>query len=140
MEEAVLADVDERRQLAATPEAVWRALTTADGLRGWFWPPGLETAVETGACEGGRYRIASEVAGMAVSGRYTTVQSPELLGFTWQWDGEDRESAVRIELVKSETGTELTLTHTELEDDQVGLHARGWSDCLDRLPEWLAAS
>jgi uncharacterized protein YndB with AHSA1/START domain len=135
-----MTDVIERRELTATTEQVWQALTTAQAVRGWFWPSRLDTAVEADAREGGRYRIASEVADMAVSGRYTTVQSPERLDFTWQWDGEDRESTVRVELAKTQSGTELTLTHTGLADDQLGLHVQGWSDCLDRLPEWLAAS
>lgn len=135
-----MTDVIERRELAATPDQVWLALTTADGLRGWFWPERFQKVVEADARDGGRYRIASPVAGIAVSGQYSAVQSPTSLGFSWQWDGEDRESTVRIELAKSEAGTELTLTHTGLDDDQLGQHAQGWSDCLDRLPEWLAAN
>jgi uncharacterized protein YndB with AHSA1/START domain len=135
-----MTEVLEHRELTAAPDQVWWALTTTEGLRGWFWPPRLAAVVEADAREGGRYRIASEVADMAVSGQYTAVQSPELLSFTWQWDGEDRESTVRVELAKSEAGTELTLTHTGLVDDQLENHAQGWSDCLDRLPQWLAAN
>jgi uncharacterized protein YndB with AHSA1/START domain len=135
-----MTDVIERRELSAAPDQVWLALTTADGLRGWFWPARFQTAVEADAREGGRYRIASPVADIAVAGEYTAVEPPGSLGFTWRWDGEDRESTVRIELVKSEAGTELTLTHSGLDDDQVEQHAQGWSDCLDRLPEWLAAN
>jgi uncharacterized protein YndB with AHSA1/START domain len=135
-----MTDLIERRKFAAPPDQVWLALTTTEGLRGWYWPPRLEPAVEADAREGGRYRIASEVADMAVSGRYSQVRSPELLVFTWQWDGEDRESTVRVELAESEAGTELTLTHTGLVYDQLLSHAQGWSDCLDRLPEWLAAN
>ncbi len=134
-----MTDLTERRELAAAPEQVWLALTTADAVRGWFWPPRFHAVVEADAREGGQYRIASEVAGIAVGGKYTVLQSPGLLGFTWRWDGEDRESAVRVELAKSEAGTALTLAHSGLDDDQLGQHARGWSDCLDRLPDWLAA-
>jgi len=72
-----MADVVEHRDLAASSDEVWLALTTADGLRGWFWPARLQTAVEADAREGGR---------------------------------------------------------------QVGQHTRGWSDCFDRLVEWLAAN
>jgi uncharacterized protein YndB with AHSA1/START domain len=64
-----MTDVIERREFAATPEQVWRALTTTDGLRGWFWPPRLAAV-----------------------------------------------------------------------DDQLENHVQGWSDCLDRLPQWLAAN
>ncbi len=135
-----MTDVINHRGLTAAPEQVWLALATADGLRGWFWPPRLNPVVEADSRVGGRYRIASEVAQMAVSGRYTAVRPSEMLCFTWQWDGEDDQSDVRIELAKSETGTELTLTHSGLRDDQLDSHAQGWSDCLDRLPDWLAAN
>ena len=135
-----MTDVIEHRELTATADQVWLALTTTEGLRGWFWPERFQTAVEADARDGGRYRIASPVADIAVGGQYTAVQPPTSLSFSWQWDGEDRESAVRIELAKSEAGTELTLTHTGLDDDQLEQHARGWSDCLDRLPDWLAAN
>ena len=66
-----MTDVIEQRELAATPDQVWLALTTADGLRGWFWPQRFQTVVEADARDGGRYRIASPVAGIAVGGQYT---------------------------------------------------------------------
>ena len=135
-----MTEVTEQRELAAAPDQVWLALTTADAVRGWFWPQRFATVVQADAREGGQYRIASEVAGLAVGGTYTAVRPPDGLGFTWQWEGEDRQSTVHIELAKSQAGTALTLTHSGLDDDQVGVHARGWSDCLDRLPEWLAAN
>ncbi|HEV3170608.1 MAG TPA: hypothetical protein VGZ32_09720 [Actinocrinis sp.] len=34
----------------------------------------------------------------------------------------------------------LTLVHERFDDDPSrDEHAQGWSDCLDRLPAWLAA-
>src|SRR5262249_50191461 len=114
--------------------------TTADGLRGWYWPPRLAPVVEADSREGGWFRIASEVGGMAASGQYTVLRSPELVAFTWRWGGEGTESAVRVELTAKDAGTELVLTHTGLADSEAGSHTRGWSDCPDRLPDWLAAN
>jgi uncharacterized protein YndB with AHSA1/START domain len=54
-----------------------------------------------------------------------------------EWRG--RGDLVTIELVPDSDGTELTLVHERFTDDASrGGHAQGWSDCLDRLPGWLA--
>lgn len=133
-----MGEVRDERVLEAASEAVWEALSTADGLLGWFWPPRLEPQIEVDLRVGGRYRIASPVIGMAVSGQYTVVQPPSLLGFGWQWDGEEHESAVTVALTPAGRGTSLVVTHRELPDSETDNHAKGWSDCLDRLPDWLA--
>ena len=129
---------DERR-LEAPPELVWQGLTTADGLLGWFWPPRLDPRVEVDLRTGGRYRIASPVAGVAVSGEYTTVRAVDLLEFGWQWDGEDLVSSVKVTLTPDDDGTTLVIEHDGLADCEVENHVKGWFDCLDRLPDWLAA-
>jgi uncharacterized protein YndB with AHSA1/START domain len=131
--------VREERLVAAAPVEVWRAVTTAQALAGWFWPDRFATEARVDLRVGGQYRIASPVAGIAVSGRYTEVRGPGRLGFTWQWDGEDVESEVLVELARAETGTGLTLTHRGLAATEIANHAKGWSDCLDRLPGWLVA-
>jgi len=132
-------EVRDERLLDAAPETVWKALSTADGLLGWFWSPRLEPQIEVDLRVGGRYRIASSVIGRAVSGEYTVVQPPSLLGFGWQWNGEEHESAVTVALTRAGDGTSLVVTHRGLPDSEIDNHAKGWSDCLDRLPDWLAA-
>ncbi len=88
---------------------------------------------------GGRYRIDGPGAGMAVSGEYVSVEPPNRLAFTWRWDGETEETLVTLELVATGDGTRLALTHERFSDDaDRDNHAKGWSDCLDRLPGWLA--
>jgi uncharacterized protein YndB with AHSA1/START domain len=123
------------RSLQAPPAAVWQAFTSAAALEEWFWPQRFGTTAEIDLRVGGRFRIASPRAGIAVSGRYTAVQPPNHLSFTWQWDGETQESLVIVEL--GETG--LVLTHRGLDDAARESHVTGWSDCLDRLPAWLAS-
>jgi uncharacterized protein YndB with AHSA1/START domain len=132
-------ELTERRELPEPPEVVWRALTSADSLEQWFWPPSFATRAEADLRVDGGYRITSAVAEMAVSGRYAQVQEPADVSFSWQWDGEEAESAVTIRLAASGTGTELVLTHAGLADDQVANHVQGWIDCLDRLPAFLAS-
>jgi uncharacterized protein YndB with AHSA1/START domain len=133
-----MGDVTERRELPATTEQVWQALTRPRSLEQWFWPPHFATTAEIELSPGGRYRIASPVAGMAVSGQYVQVQSPDLISFSWQWDGEDTESVVTIGLSGTGASTELSLAHVGLAESEVANHVQGWTDCLDRLPAWLA--
>jgi uncharacterized protein YndB with AHSA1/START domain len=132
-------ELTERRVLPESPELVWQALTSANSLEQWFWPSTFATRAEADARLGGAYRIVSPVAEMAVSGRYTRVLAPETLSFSWQWDGEDTESAVAVTLAASDGGTELVVTHTGLAETEIANHVQGWSDCLDRLPAFLAS-
>jgi uncharacterized protein YndB with AHSA1/START domain len=129
------------RTLAAPPDPVWRALTDPAALAAWFWPERLAPTAEVDLAENGRYRIANPSAGMAVAGRYVEVAAPRRLVCTWSWDGEDAETLVTIELAPGEDGTRLDLVHEGFADDSArDEHVQGWSDCLDRLPGWLAAS
>jgi uncharacterized protein YndB with AHSA1/START domain len=125
------------RTLPAPPERVWAALTDAEQLRQWFWPSSFDTTVSADVRIGGRYRIASTTPEMAVGGEYLEVAAPERLVLSWQWDGEETSSTVRIDLLGDERGSGLVLTHEGLASDAVPEHQQGWSDCLDRLPGHL---
>jgi uncharacterized protein YndB with AHSA1/START domain len=128
------------RTLAAPPERVWRALTDPAALAAWFWPERLAPTAEVDLEERGRYRVASASAGMAVTGRYVEVTAPRRLVCTWSWDGGDTETLVAIDLAPAGDGTDLALVHEGFADDSARQdHVQGWSDCLDRLPGWLAA-
>ena len=129
-----------RRDLAAPPERVWRALTDPAALAGWFWPERLAPTAEVDLEEGGRFRVASPTAGMAVEGSYVEVEPPRRLVSTWSWDGEDAVTLVTIELAPAGGGTGLDLVHEGFADERArDDHVQGWTDCLDRLPGWLAA-
>jgi len=126
------------RVLPAPPDRVWRAFTDPVALATWFWPERFATTAETDVRVGGRYRIDGPGADMAVSGEYVAVEPPSRLVFTWRWDGEAEETLVTLVLTPAGTGTELAVTHERFGDDAGrDNHAKGWSDCLDRLPAWL---
>jgi uncharacterized protein YndB with AHSA1/START domain len=125
------------RTLPAPPERVWAALTEPEALQAWFWPSTYGTTVTADVRVGGRYRIAAAHPQLAVQGEYLEVVRPQRLVTTWQWDGEETSSVVRIELLGNERGSGLVLTHEGLPPDAVPSHEQGWSDCLDRLPEQL---
>jgi uncharacterized protein YndB with AHSA1/START domain len=126
------------RMLACQSDQAWRALTSPDALAAWFWPESFGTTADVDLRVGGHYRIASPAAGLAVTGRYVAIEPPCQLAFTWRWDGEADETLVTVRLTPDGAGTELVLTHERFADDtQRDDHAKGWSDCLDRLPGWL---
>jgi uncharacterized protein YndB with AHSA1/START domain len=131
-------DLTVRRTLPFPVESVWRALTDPGALAAWFWPAGFGVVAQTDPRPDGAYRIASPDKGMAVGGRYLSVEPGTRLTFTWQWDDEDLVTTVTITLAPD---TELTLTHEGFPDEaQRDNHVTGWSDCLDRLPAWLDAA
>lgn len=123
------------RTLSSPAERVWQAFTDPAALASWLWPERFATTAELDLRVGGRYRIEGPGAGMAVAGEYVAVEAPRRLVFTWRWDGEPDETLVTVELTPTGAGTELVLVHERFTDDaQRDEHAKGWSDCLDRLP------
>ena len=64
---------------------------------------------------------------------------PMALGLSWRWDGESEETAVRIELRPDGAGTLVHVEHAGFPSAAAAAdHTQGWSDCLDRLPGYLA--
>ncbi|HEY2552359.1 MAG TPA: SRPBCC domain-containing protein [Streptosporangiaceae bacterium] len=128
-----------QRTVPGSPDAVWQALTSPVALAEWFWPPRLRPAAEVDLRPGGRYRITGPGAGIAISGLYSAVDPPRLLAFSWQWDGEQEQTAVMMLLAMAAAGTDISVRHdgfgSETARDE---HIEGWSDCLGRLPGWLA--
>lgn len=57
------------------------------------------------------------------------------------WADEPTETLVTIELKEAAEGTALTLLHERFDTDESrDNHAQGWSDCFDRMPEWLKSN
>jgi uncharacterized protein YndB with AHSA1/START domain len=143
-EEVRMTAVELTRTFKAAPETVWRAFTDSVALAGWFWPARLSPRAETDVRVGGRYRIATAIARTAsssISGEYLEVQPPERLVFTWCWQGDDATSRVTVELADGDEGTEMSLRHDELVDEEDSeARDRGWRDSLDRLPDWLSTA
>jgi uncharacterized protein YndB with AHSA1/START domain len=124
------------RILPGPPPAVWRALTDPAALAAWFWPARLHPSVDTDVRVGGGYRLWAD--SMAVRGTYAAVDPPRRLVFTWQWEGDDEETLVSIELSACDGGTLLSLTHERFVDGtDRDNHGIGWTDCLDRLAPHL---
>jgi uncharacterized protein YndB with AHSA1/START domain len=128
------------RRIAARPSIVFDALTTPDGIAGWWGPDsGPVLLAEADVRVGGRFRVRFRTLdGLEHEswGEYLVVERPSKLAMSWQWrDGEDPgESHLEFVLRDLADGTELTLTHSRLLDESTRLsHEEGWSGALDKL-------
>lgn len=80
-----------------------------------------------------------------VSGHVTHVDPPTSIGFTWGWHDDDdvrgHESHVTIRLdTGPQGGTNLTLTHVDLTEEQATTHEEGWTHLMGRLEALLHAN
>ena len=75
-------------------------------------------------------------------GRYTEVDPPRRLAFTWLWD-DDRdqvEQLIEVDFAESDGETTVNFTHRDLWDDEALVdHEDGWNKLFDNLRDELAA-
>jgi uncharacterized protein YndB with AHSA1/START domain len=128
------------RRIAARPAIVFHALTTPEGIAAWWGPDaGPVLVAETDLRVGGRFRVRFRMLDGSEhesSGEYLEVVRPKRLAMTWRWaGGEDPgESLLEIDLRAIAEGTELTLTHSRLVDEETRRgHEEGWTGALDKL-------
>lgn len=127
------------QHVPATPDSVYAAWTSADGLARWWWPHIPDTTYEVDARAGGSYEIRSRAAGIGVRGEYLDLDEPRLIRMTWNWldDGVGEvEEQVRVAFVPKGNGTVVTLNHELSSQSGAGDDLRqGWHDVLARLAE-----
>jgi uncharacterized protein YndB with AHSA1/START domain len=129
------------RRIKARPSIVFDALTTPEGTALWWGPddgPVLEA--ETDPRVGGRFRVRFRTLDGTEhesSGEYLEVAEPERLSMSCRWRGgaeDPGESRVEITLRAIAEGTELTLTHSRLHDEETRRsHEQGWTGALAKL-------
>jgi len=135
------------RTYDAAAEAVFDAWTSETVLRRWFhvgedWET-TEAFVDLQV--GGAVRVVMfdphKEAYHGGGGRYTEVDRPRRLAFTWVWDGEDRETLIEIDFEPVEAGTEVRFTHSNLRDvESARSHEYGWNGCFGNLGRTLVRS
>ena len=127
------------RSIAADPERVWSAFTNADEYAAWIWPAEWNTECSIDLRVGGEFRVASELSGLSIVGRYVEIDPITRLVMNWAQTNRDEESLLTISIQPADGGTELVLTHENFPDDTSReTHEQGWTGCLDRLPGYLA--
>ena len=136
------------RRIRARPSIVFDALTTPEGIACWWGPDdGPVLLAETDLRVGGRYRVRFRMLDGSEhesSGEYLEVVKPERLSMSWRWTGgaeDPGESHVEITLRAVAKGTELTLTHSRLHDEESRRsHEEGWTGALDKLERHFLAT
>jgi len=131
-------------QVAHPPGKVWAALTTAEGLSGWF---GNKATIDLRP--GGSARM-TWTSGASVEMRVERVEEPAVFGFTWQIYGlpedDPRRTYVEFTLEPTGAGTRLTVVETgfaQLPSDAYrkayDANAEGWASELGELVDYLDA-
>ena len=129
------------RRIKARPSIVFDALTTAEGIAHWWGPDaGPVLVAETDVRIGGRYRVRFRLLDGTEhesSGSFLELVRPERVVMSWQWTGrmeDPGESRLEIALRAIPEGTELTLTHSQLHDEERRRsHEEGWAGALRKL-------
>jgi uncharacterized protein YndB with AHSA1/START domain len=133
-------------ELAHPPEKVWAALTTAEGLAGWF---GDEAAIELRP--GGPARMRWSGQGFTAEMRVERVEEPVVFGFTWHIYGlpedDPRRTYVEFTLEPVGEGTRLRVTESgfaQLPEDAYRKaydgNSEGWVKELGELAAYLDAA
>jgi uncharacterized protein YndB with AHSA1/START domain len=128
------------RTVKATCEKVFHAWTNASLLAKWFCPQGdWNCVMEAEARLGGTYRfhMKSPEDTYIVSGEYIEFEPPSRLVFTWGWENDaldDAKSRVTVTISESEGGSQVTVVHERLGNEESVLqHSKGWESVLNRL-------
>jgi uncharacterized protein YndB with AHSA1/START domain len=134
--------VHAQTEIAAAPEAVFRALTDPAELAALWGAPGAyrTSGWKVDLRPGGAWSAEAEnvAAGRRtrVGGEYLAVEPPWLLEYTWIPDWEPAlRTVVRIELEPVAGGTRVTLLHRGFQGHEAACreHGRGW----DMVLGWL---
>jgi len=131
-------------EVAQPPGQVWAALTTAEGLSGWF---GHEAAIDLRPGGSASMKWDSYTADMRVE----RVEEPAVFGFTWHIYGlpedDPRRTYVEFTLEPAGTGTRLTVVESgfaQLSEDAYreayGGNTEGWASELGELAGYLDAA
>jgi uncharacterized protein YndB with AHSA1/START domain len=124
-------DIAMQIDLAAPPSAVYRALTTTDGIAGWW-----TTKNETGAAVGDLNRCWFP-GGMQWDLRVTEADADSRLA--WHLEGGPREGTdVRWTLSPAPDGTRILFDHTGFAaiDEAYRIVTLGWAQMLLRLKQY----
>jgi len=134
------------RIFPAPAEAVFDAWTSEEVMRRWWhaehdWET---TEAEVDLRVGGEVRVVMRNPhnGMEYGGggRYTEIDRPNRLAFTWLWDDDATRTRMLIEIDFEQTdgSTTVRFTHSGLwNEDAVRSHENGWSKCFDNLERTL---
>jgi len=132
-------------EIAHSPDKVWAALTTAEGLGTWF---GNDATIDLRP--GGQAKM-TWTDGPKADMRVERVEEPTVFGFTWHIYGlpedDPRRTYVEFTLEPVDEGTRLTVVESgfaQLSEDVYRTafdgNTRGWASELGELVDYLDAA
>jgi uncharacterized protein YndB with AHSA1/START domain len=132
-------------EIAHPRDKVWAALTTAEGLAGWF---GNQATIDLRP--GGSVRM-TWAGGETADMRVERVEEPAVFGFTWHIyglpEGDPRRTYVEFTLEPDGAGTRLTVVESgfaQLPDEAYSKaysgNTEGWASELGELVAYLDAA
>src|SRR5262245_56991534 len=138
---AIVASVD----IAATPERVFKALSTAEVADWWVRPGVFDTREWSGDVRvGGRWSSSGIARGepYTLEGEFLEVDPPRKLVFTWKRVGmPGAPTTVTYFLERLDGGTRLKLRHDGFPSVEAGASiSDGWLTSFERLKEILGKS
>ncbi len=138
------------RTFAAPAERVFEAFTSEEVMRRW-WHAGTDWETPEADVDlrvGGEIRVVMRDPHKDESygggGRYTEVEPPSRLAFTWLWDDvpvpDQAEQMIEIEFAERDGETTVRFTHRNLWDEEaLADHEDGWNTCFKNLALALEA-
>lgn len=139
------------RLLDAPRKLVFKAWTVPEHLVRWWGPKGFTLPYcKMELRPGGAFRctmLSPEGSEHRLSCVYREIVEPEKLSFTWCWidDEEQPGPETLVTVLLEEAGeqgaqTKLTLHHAVFESESArDAHNGGWSQCMDRLADYVAS-
>lgn len=128
-----------RRHFDASPETLFDAWFNREEWQAWIGPEGCDCEVPLLEPRvGGRYQLRMRLTDgtvIPVEGRFTVVDRPNALSFTWGWAlAGNPDTLVHLSFRAVDGGTELTLTHEGLPTPELRQgHGKGWNSTLNKL-------
>jgi uncharacterized protein YndB with AHSA1/START domain len=135
------------RTYHAPAAAVFDAWTSEEVMRRW-WHAELDwetSEAEVDLRVGGTVRVVmrdphrdAEYGG---GGRYTEIDPPTRLAFTWIWDGETTRQLIELDFDEVDGATTVRFTHSGLwNEEAVRSHESGWNKTFENLRRTLEGS
>jgi uncharacterized protein YndB with AHSA1/START domain len=132
------------RTFRAPAQAVFDAWTSEEVMRRWWhaehdWET---TQASVDLRVGGEVRVVMrnphDGAEYGGGGRYTEIDPPRRLAFTWIWDDNPTRTLIEIDFEERDGATTVRFTHSDLWDEAaVRSHEGGWSRAMDNLERML---
>lgn len=134
------------RRIKAPPQRVYDAFTRPELIALWWGPDaGPVLHVEVDVRVGGALRIVFQTLNgetHEMTGAYRAVEPGRRLVWDTTWiTFPERQSIVTVDFAATADGTEVTVHHAQLHDDEVrASHQDGWTGALEKLTALLETS